>query len=141
MKKSNKKTTAKDSSKRESLEALDNKTKRKLKKTIQAVLSLMFLGLSSYLYINNPDFFKTNEESVSCRIGITMDLERRKQEWKTEYLKKGIVIKKWTVLSTHQSKSSAQAVETREAKKQNCEAHPGGRGAEKAIWHVYKIEY
>ena len=141
MKKSNKKTTAKNSSKREKLEALDNKPKRKLKKIIQAISSLMFLGLASYLYVNNPDFFKTNEESVSCRIGITMNLEKRKQQWKNEYLKKGIIIKKWTVLSTHQSKSSAQAVETREAKKQNCIAYPGGRGAEKATWYVYKIEY
>ena len=45
-----------------------------------------------------------------------MDLERRKKEWEREYLKKGKVIKNWTVLSTHQSKSSAQEVETREAK-------------------------
>ena len=33
-----------------------------------------------------------------------------------EYLKRGKVIKNWNVLSSHQSKSSAQEVETREAK-------------------------
>ena len=93
----------------------------------------MFLGLFSYLYVNNPDFFEINDKNVSCRIGITMDLERRKKEWEREYLKKEKVIKNWTVLSTHQSKSSAQEVETRETKQQNCEAHPGGRGSEKAI--------
>ena len=70
-----------------------------------------------------------------------MDLERRKKEWERRYLTEGKVIKNWTVLSVHQSKSSAQEVETKEAKKQNCEAHPGGRGAEKATWYVYKIEY
>ena len=70
-----------------------------------------------------------------------MDVERRKKEWERKYLKKGKVIKNWTVISIHQSKSLAQEVETRSAKKQNCEAHPGGRGSEKATWYVYKIEY
>ena len=122
---------------------MNNPIKQKLKsnKITRAVLSLMFVGLLFILYVNNPDFFEINNEDVSCRIGITMDLERRKKEWEREYLKRGKVIKNWTVLSTHQSKSSAQEVETREAKQQNCEAHPGGRGSEKAIWHVYKIEY
>ena len=120
---------------------MNNPIKQKLKlNKIKAVLSLMFVGLLFILYVNNP-FFKINNENVSCRIGITMDLERRKKEWEREYLKRGKVIKNWIVLSTHQSKSSAQEVETREAKQQNCEAHPGGRGSEKAIWHVYKIEY
>ena len=32
-------------------------------------------------------------------------------------------------------------IETREAKKQNCIAHPGGAGPEKANWYVYKFEY
>ncbi len=86
----------------------------------------MLLGLVSYLYVNNPDFFKINNESVSCRIGITMDLERRKKEWERENLKRGKVIKNLTVFSAHQSKLSAQEVETREAKLQNCEAPPGG---------------
>ena len=45
-----------------------------------------------------------------------MNLEKRTQQWKNEYLKKGIIIKKWTVLSTHQSKSSAQAVEPEKLK-------------------------
>ncbi len=82
-----------------------------------------------------------NNKNISCRIGMTMNLERRKKEWERRYLKEGKVIKNWVVLSTHKSKSSAQEVETTEAKKQNCEAHPGGRGSENAIWHVYKIEY
>ena len=139
MGKSNDKTTRKDFSKTEKPEALDNKIKRK--KTIKAVSSLIVLGLASYLYVDSPDFFTTKNKDISCRIGITMDVERRKKEWERKYLKEGKVIKNWTVISIHQSKSLAQEVETRSAKKQNCEAHPGGRGSEKATWYVYKIEY
>ena len=94
-----------------------------------------------YLYVNNPDFFQTKNENLSCRIGITTDLETRKQFWKREYLKEGRVIKNWIVLSVHQSKSAAQKVETKKANEQNCVAHPGGRDSEKAIWYVYKFEY
>ena len=121
MRKSNKKTL-----KKEKLKPLAKKTKQTLKKTTQAVSSLVFLGLASYLYVNNPDFFQTKDENISCRIEITMDLERRKKEWTKDYLEQGIVIKNWIILSVHQSKSSAQKTETREAKKQNCIAHPGG---------------
>ena len=112
-----------------------------LNKIIKSILSMVFLGLISYLYISNPDFLKIGDKDVFCRIGITTDLERRKKEWKREYEKEGKVIKKWTVLSIHKSKSSAQEAETREAKLQNCEAHPGGRDSEKKPWYVYKIEY
>jgi len=70
-----------------------------------------------------------------------MDVERRKKEWERKYLKVGKVIKNGTVLSVHQSKPLAQEAETRAAEKQNCEAHPGGRGLEKGTWYVYKIEY
>ena len=135
------KSNRKGFSKKEKLKILDNKIKRKLKKTVQAVSSLVFLGLAGYLYVNNPDFFQTKNENLSCRIGITMDLERRKKEWTRDYLEQGIVIKNWIVLSVHQSKSVAQKTETREAKKQNCIAHPGGAGSEKATWYVYKFEY
>ena len=135
------KSNRKDFSKKKKLKTLDNKLKRKLKRSAQAISSLVFLGLVSYLYVNNLDFFQTKNENLSCRIGITTDLETRKQFWKREYLKKGKVIKNWTVLNTHQSKSSAQEEETREAKKQNCVAYPGGRGSEKATWYVYKFEY
>ena len=87
--------------------------------------------MAGYLYVNNPDFFQTKNESVSCRIGITTDLKARKQYWKGEYLKEGKVIKNWTVLSVHQSKAVAQKVETREAKKQNCVAYPVGKNSTK----------
>ena len=120
---------------------MKNEIKQKLKKPIQAVSSLVFLGLVGYLYVNNPDFFQINNKSLSCRIGITTDLEARKQFWKGEYLKKGKVIKNWTILSVHQSKSVAQKVETREAKKQNCVAFPRERNSEKTTWYVYKFEY
>ena len=95
MRKSNKK----DFLKKEKLKTLANKTKQKLKKTTQAVSSLVFLGLVGYLYINNPDFFQTKNENLSCRIGITTDLETRKQFWKRDYLKEGKVIKNWLFLA------------------------------------------
>ena len=94
-----------------------------------------------YLYINNPDFFQTKDENVSCRIGITTDLKARKQYWKGKYLEQGKVIKNWTVLSVHQLKSVAQKVETREAKKQNCVAYPGGKNSTKKTWYVYRFEF
>ena len=128
-------------SNKEKLKTLNSKIKRKINKFTQTVSSLVFLSLAGYLYVNNPDFFTTEDKKVSCRIGITTDLKRRKQEWTNDYLEKGIVIKKWTVLSVHKSKSSAQKVETREAKKQNCIAHPGGRNSDKALWYVYKAEF
>ncbi len=110
-------------------------------KIIQSILSLSFLVLGSCLYVNNSHFLKITDKSISCRIGITTNLGRRKKEWIRRYKKEGKIIKSWKVLSVHESKSSAQAVETREAKLQNCEAHPGGRDSEKEIWYVYKIEY
>ena len=70
-----------------------------------------------------------------------MYVEISKKEWERRFLKEGRVIKNWAVISVHQSKSSAQQAETRLAENQNCEAHPGGRGSEKANWYVYKIEY
>ena len=136
MRKSNKKDL-----KSEKVKTLENKPKQKLKKTTQAVSSLVFLGLAGYLYVNNPDFFQTKDKNISCRIGITTDLAKRKQYWKREYLKEEKVIKNWTVLSVHQSKSVAQKVETREAKKQNCVAYPGGKKSSKTTWYVYKFEY
>ena len=48
---------------------------------------------------------------------MTTYLKKRKQFWKGKYLKKGKVMKNWTVLRVHQSKSLAQNTETREAKK------------------------
>ena len=135
------KPNKKNISKKENSKTLDSQPKQKLKKTTQAISSLAFLGLIGYLYVNNPDFFQTKDKNVSCRIGITMDLERRKKEWTRDYLEQGIVIKNWTILSVHQSKSSAQEEETREAKNQNCIAHPGGAGSEKATWYVYRFEF
>ena len=65
-----------------------------------------------------------------------MGLERRIKEWEREYEKEGKVIIKWRKLSTHETKSSAQAAETKEAEAQNCIAHPGGRGRENAKWYM-----
>ena len=73
-------------------------------------------------------------------IGITTNLERRKKYWMNEYKKEGKTIKSWIVLSVHESKSSAQEVETREAKLQNCEVHHGGRGLEFVSVFVLNVQ-
>ena len=48
MRELNKKANEKDFSKKEKLEAWNSKIKRKVKKTVTAISSLMFLGLASY---------------------------------------------------------------------------------------------
>ncbi len=91
--------------------------------------------------IDRPNLLTNKSEYISCRIGMTTNPERRRKEWKRDYRKQGNNITSWSILNTYQSKTSAQKFETKEAKKQNCEANPGGKGPEKAIWYVYKLEY
>ena len=74
---------------------------------------------------------------MACRIGITADPDERKRFWKGKYRK----FDKWEILSTHRSKSAAQAAETKLAEKHGCTAHGGGAGSEKATWYVYKFKY
>ena len=75
---------------------------------------------------------------MTCRIGITTDLNARKDDWKRKYPKS---FRKWKQLGTHYSKSAAQARETVLAKQHGCESHAGGGGPEKATWHVYYFEH
>ena len=96
---------------------------------------------SFFKWIDKPEFLKDKNKTISCRIGMTTDLNRRKKEWEREYRKQGRNIISWNIITTYKSKSVAQEFETKEAKKQNCEANPGGKGPEKAIWYVYKLEY
>ncbi|MDE0151701.1 MAG: hypothetical protein OXK80_04290 [Bdellovibrionales bacterium] len=117
------------------------KQKKRLKRAIQSALSLMLILFGLISYYLGSDFFKSKHETISCRIGITTDLENRKKTWQRIYEKEGKTIKNWTVLSKHYSKSSAQEAEKREAKLQNCKAHPGGRKSRKTIWYLYKIEH
>ena len=73
---------------------------------------------------------------------MTTNPEQRRKTWGGKYSQKGIKIKKWTILSKHQSRSKAQEVETREAKKQNCVSSPGGKNPKNPKWwYIYKIEW
>ena len=74
---------------------------------------------------------------MACQVGITTDLERRKNEWKRERPS----LKNWTHISTHYTKTAAQARENTEAKARGCNSGAGGAGAENDTWYVYYFEY
>ena len=74
---------------------------------------------------------------MACRVGITTDPERRKQEWEREQP----TLRRWRILSTHRTRSAAQTRENQEARNRGCQAHPGGPGPERATWRVYYFEY
>ena len=74
---------------------------------------------------------------MACRVGITTDPQRRKQEWEEEYP----WLRRWTIISRHSTRSAAQTKENQEARNRGCEAHPGGAGPERATWYVYYFEY
>ena len=74
---------------------------------------------------------------MACRVGITTDPVRRKQDWQRQYPR----LRNWRILSTHNSKSAAQQRESQEARNRGCTAHPGGEGPERATWYVYYFEH
>ncbi len=74
---------------------------------------------------------------MACRVGITTNPERRRQEWKQQYP----TLRGWNILSRHRTKSKAQERERIEAKKRGCEYHPGGAGDEVDTWYVYYFRY
>ena len=61
---------------------------------------------------------------MACRVGITTDPARRKEEWKRRYPS----LRKWRILSTHSTKRAAQERERLEARERGCRAHHGGEG-------------
>lgn len=74
---------------------------------------------------------------MACRIGITTDPERRKQEWKQKHP----TLSNWQILETFLNRTDAQNYETAEAIRRGCAAHAGGDGPEIAIWSVYYFTY
>ena len=112
------------------------------KRTTSYLILLMFLAIFSFFELNNDlELLPEKNQKISCRIGMTTNPNRRKKEWERKYRKQGNTIVSWNILNNYNSKTFAQEFETKEAKKQNCEAHPGGKGPEKAIWYIYKLEY
>ena len=74
---------------------------------------------------------------MACRVGITTDPARRKQEWESKYS----TLRNWRIVSEHGSKSEAQEVENRIEDACGCDAHHGGDGPENAYWYVYVFEH
>lgn len=74
---------------------------------------------------------------MACRVGMTTDLDRRKREHQSDYP----TMQNWRILSTHRTKSAAQAAETNAASQGGCTSGHGGAGPEYATWYVYRFEY
>ena len=66
-------------------------------------------------------------------------MEKRVKDWTRKYKKFNISLKSHKILKVFNTKKEAQSYETAQAKKQNCIAHPGGRGPQKAKWTVYRL--
>ena len=73
---------------------------------------------------------------MPCRVGITTDPVRRKQEWE----QKGSV-RNWEILASGLTKNQAQDEENRIARERGCEAYPGGLDNGLSNWCVYYFEY
>lgn len=73
---------------------------------------------------------------MACRIGISHEPAKRREQWERKHR-----IRNWKILAKCNSKTEAQAEETRLAKKYGCRAEPGGAGPERATWSVYYFEY
>ena len=74
---------------------------------------------------------------MPCRVGMTQDLEERKQYWQRRHPR----MTGWTVIATYSRKSDAQARETSEARARGCLSGTGGTGPEYATWYVYYFRY
>ena len=76
---------------------------------------------------------------MACRIGITTNPEKRKEEWKRIHP----TMRNWTIEASGLSRTAAQAIEDRLAKNRGCEASPGGREPEnnRNNWSVYSFDY
>ncbi len=74
---------------------------------------------------------------MACRIGITTDPDRRKEEWEREYPD----LYGWEILKTCSTKSEAQEWENHYVDIYRCEGSPGGAGDEDGIWDVYIFNY
>ena len=77
---------------------------------------------------------------MACRIGITTDPDRRKQEWEAEHP----LMTDWQIMGgPYVFKSDAQAEEDRLAALHGCEASGGGDDPDTPFsqWYVYGFNY
>lgn len=73
---------------------------------------------------------------MACRVGITRDPARRKQEWGKKH-----TVRNWKILERGLTYKQAQEKETRLAKKLSCVSHPGGAKDNSRSWCVYRFEF
>lgn len=73
---------------------------------------------------------------MPCRVGITTDPEERRAYWQNQV----VGFKNWQILAETKTKERAQELETRYARRHNCQAHPGGPNLP-GLWYVYYFEY
>ena len=74
---------------------------------------------------------------MSCRVGMTTDINSRKRHWESQH--SGLY--GWQILGTYYTKTEAQRAEKNFANQYGCVSHPGGDGSEYATWYVYKFSY
>lgn len=74
---------------------------------------------------------------MPCRVGMTTNLEERKQHWKGEYPN----LSGWEVIKGGLSYSAALKLESEHAKAHGCVSYPGGEDNGKSNWSVYKFNY
>ena len=74
---------------------------------------------------------------MPCRIGITTNIPDRQSYWNRRV--QGMRL--FRVISSHNSRSAAQAAEIKKAAAHGCNSSPGGGGNPNAKWHVYHFYY
>ena len=73
---------------------------------------------------------------MACRVGITTDSRRRRQEWERKYPN----LKNWRIIDSGLSYSAAQKKEDEYARRNHCQAHHGGIDNERRNWSVYRFD-
>ena len=74
---------------------------------------------------------------MACYVGMTTNLQRRKREHQRTYPN----LRQWKRLGTAYSKTKAQEMESRFARRLKCSSGSGGSGPERATWYIYYFEY
>ena len=76
---------------------------------------------------------------MACRIGITTDLKSRKAYWSAHCK----CFENWEILGGPYSRDIAQKMETIQAGRFGCDAHPGGADPNEVGngWYVYKFDH
>lgn len=74
---------------------------------------------------------------MPCRVGITTDPDTRKAYWESRV----VGLENWRILKRFSTKEVAQEYETEYAKRNGCQAHPGGASDVYGTWSVYRFDY